>query len=258
MPQPLSSTLPVSPAEQARAHDEKIKKASRDLEGVFISHLIKVMRAAARSIDGNEMPGKDVMSDYADMELGRVLAERQGIGISDILYKSLRAGTQAFDDATMSTQDAVAPLRKPTEKQLKLLELGHGPYDVHVHRAARRYDLPPNLIRSIIDVESSGNVFAISPKNAKGLMQLTDSTAGMLGVRDVWDPKQNIDGGARYLRHLLDYFDGDLKMALAAYNAGPAAVERYDGIPPYRETQDYVDRVLHHYRVRYGGHDDTE
>jgi soluble lytic murein transglycosylase-like protein len=258
MTQPVSSTIPLTPADHAKAHDAKIRKASRDLEGVFISHLIKVMRAAARSIDGNDMPGKDVMGDYADMELGRVLAERQGIGISDILYKSLRAATETFDDATMATQRADVPARTPSQKQLKLLEIGNRPYDIHVHRAARRYDLSPNLIRSVIDVESGGNAFAVSPKNAKGLMQLTDSTAGMLGVRDVWDPKENIDGGSRYLRYLLDYFDGDLRLALAAYNAGPAAVDRYGGVPPYPETQDYVDRVLHHYRVRYGGHDDNE
>lgn len=246
-------SIPLSPADQANAHDEKIQSRSRDAERGFVSRLVKVMRAAARSIDGHNTPVKDVTGKHADMELERVLAARQGIGMSDFIYKSLRAGTEVFNDATMSTQSADVPHRKPNEKQLKLLEIGNGPYDIHVHRAARRYDLSPHLIRAMIQVESAGNAFAKSPKSAKGLMQLTDSTAGMLGVRDVWDPKQNIDGGAHYMRYLLDYFDGDLKLALAAYNAGPAAVERYNGIPPYSETQDYVDRVLYHYRVRHGG-----
>ncbi len=113
--------------------------------------------------------------------------------------------------------------------------------------AAIRYGLPPTLIRSVMAAESAGQQKAISPKGAIGLMQLMPGTAKELGV-DPHDPAQNVDGGARYLRDLLLKFDGRLWHALAAYNAGPGAVEKYNDIPPYRETINYVNRVDRAYR----------
>ena len=93
-------------------------------------------------------------------------------------------------------------------------------------------------------IESNFNVYAVSPKGACGILQLIPETAERFGVEDVFDAGENIDGGARYLRWLLERFDGDTRLALAAYNAGENAVQRYGGIPPYRETQDYVRKVL--------------
>jgi len=101
-----------------------------------------------------------------------------------------------------------------------------------------------NLLKAMIVEESGGKRHARSPKNAKGLMQLIDSTAKAVGVKNVWDPQQNIQGGARYLKQQLERFDGDVSLALASYNAGPGNVERYHGIPPFRETQNYVKRVM--------------
>ncbi|MFA5032239.1 MAG: flagellar hook-basal body complex protein [bacterium] len=112
-----------------------------------------------------------------------------------------------------------------------------------VNKAAQTYNLDPSLLDSIIQAESSGNPNAVSPKGAKGLMQLMDSTASMMGVNDSFDPEENVLGGAKYFRSLLDQF-GDVKLALAAYNAGPGTVKKYNGIPPYKETQKYVDKVL--------------
>ncbi len=116
-----------------------------------------------------------------------------------------------------------------------------------IQPAAAKYDLDPNLVAAVIWAESSGDPNAVSKKGARGLMQLMPATARELGVGNVLDPGQNVDGGSHYLRRMLDEHDGDLSLALAAYNASPDAVRKYGGVPPYRETRDYVGRVLRVY-----------
>ena len=111
-------------------------------------------------------------------------------------------------------------------------------------KAAKKYDLPAKLIHSMIQAESGFQPDAVSPAGAQGLMQLMPATARDLGVNDPFDVEQNIDGGAKYIRQMLDRFDGDIKLALAAYNAGPGTVARYNGDVPYRETRQYIQRVL--------------
>jgi soluble lytic murein transglycosylase-like protein len=114
-----------------------------------------------------------------------------------------------------------------------------------IHKAARTYDLPASLLKGVIKAESNFEVNAVSQAGAQGLMQLMPGTAKDLGVKNSFDIEQNIDGGARYLRKMLESFGGDLKVALAAYNAGPGAVRKYAGqIPPYPETERYINRVL--------------
>lgn len=113
-----------------------------------------------------------------------------------------------------------------------------------IQQAAADYRLPADLIRGVIRAESNFQVRAVSPAGAQGLMQLMPATARELGVADPFDIRQNIDGGARYLRRMLDMFDGDVKLALSAYNAGPGAVMKYDGRVPYAETRDYVRKVM--------------
>jgi len=118
------------------------------------------------------------------------------------------------------------------------------PYAQEVREAAERHGVPEGLIGAVIRVESGFNAQAVSRKGARGLMQLMPGTASMLGVRDSFDPRQNIDGGVRHLRGLIDRFGNDLKLALAAYNAGEQAVLNHRGVPPYAETRDYVTKVL--------------
>lgn len=121
-------------------------------------------------------------------------------------------------------------------------------YDDHIQEACKRYTIPAALIRAVITVESAFNPSAVSHAGAQGLMQLMPATASEMGVQDVFDPRQNILGGTRYLRTLANTFDGDIVLTLAAYNAGHQAVFRTMSIPPIAETQNYVRRVLQLYR----------
>ncbi|WP_280154459.1 transglycosylase SLT domain-containing protein [Piscinibacter sp. XHJ-5] len=114
-----------------------------------------------------------------------------------------------------------------------------------VTKIAPQYQVEPQLALAIIEAESNFDTVALSPKNAKGLMQLIPATAARFNVRNPYDPAQNIRGGVAYLSWLLAYFEGDVSLVAAAYNAGEGAVERYRGVPPYRETRAYVQKVLH-------------
>lgn len=123
-----------------------------------------------------------------------------------------------------------------------------GNFDQLIDAGAAKWGVDSDLVKAIVANESGFNPNATSPAGAQGLMQLEPATALGLGVTDPYDPVQNLDGGTRYVRGLLDRFHGDLRLALAAYNAGPYAVEKYGGVPPYAETRAYVEAVLQSYR----------
>jgi Transglycosylase SLT domain/Domain of unknown function (DUF4124) len=118
-----------------------------------------------------------------------------------------------------------------------------GQYDQHIEEAAAHHGVSPALVKAVIQVESEWDALAVSSKGARGLMQLMPFTAERFGVADSFDARQNIFGGVRYLRVLLDQFGGDVDLALAGYNAGENAVLRYRGIPPFKETRGYVQRI---------------
>jgi Rod binding domain-containing protein len=136
--------------------------------------------------------------------------------------------TQVVPDSLQRRLDQVAPL---------------------IQEAASTHGVDGNLLKAIIATESGGNAQARSPRNAKGLMQLIDSTATAMGVRNVWNPRENVLGGAKYLSKLMEQFGGDREKAVASYNAGPGAVVRHGGVPPFKETRAYVDRVMNYMRL---------
>lgn len=122
--------------------------------------------------------------------------------------------------------------------------------DTLIEQAASHHQVDPDLVRAIIQVESNFNPYAVSPKGAQGLMQLIPATARRFGVANPFDPRANIDGGIRYLKYLLGMFDGDLRLTLAAYNAGENNVARRRDVPPIRETQNYVRKIAELYPLR--------
>lgn len=139
----------------------------------------------------------------------------------------------------------VLPAGKAEERTVPQLKKE---YDGIVKTVAQKYDVPPELIHSIIRAESNYDFQAISPKGAAGLMQLMPETAKVYRVEDVFDPLENIEGGVRYLNDLIKLFNRNTGLVLAAYNAGQEAVKKYGGIPPYPETRDYIHRVMESYQ----------
>ena len=123
-------------------------------------------------------------------------------------------------------------------------DAARGRYAREIRESAERHGVSRELVEAVIQVESAFNPLAVSPKGAQGLMQLMPRTASALGVKNVFDPRENIEGGVRHLRHLIGRFPGDLPRAIAAYNAGEGAVDSFQGIPPYAETREYVKKVL--------------
>lgn len=151
-----------------------------------------------------------------------------------------RAGSRRVTRETPKKTRAVMPQDKSPDRIHR--------YDAHIREAATLYQIPDALIRAVIKVESDFDPRALSPANAHGLMQLIPQTAERMMVQDIYDPRQNILGGTRYLRVLANLFNGDLQLTVAAYNAGEGAVIRHGGIPPYAETQRYVVKVIEYYR----------
>ncbi len=145
-----------------------------------------------------------------------------------------RLEVPAPDVLAIEPEDTFGPAAAPMPRT---------PFDSIITAAAVRHRLDEKLISSVIAAESNFDPLAVSPKNARGLMQLMPDTARRLGVTDIFDPEQNINAGARYLRELLDRYNGDLTLALAAYNAGPDRVAQYRGVPPFPETRAYLSRI---------------
>lgn len=133
----------------------------------------------------------------------------------------------------------------PTNVQTKLSSANN--FEQIIEKAAEKYQLPAKLIHSIIKHESNFNPNAVSRAGAAGLMQLMPRTAQSLGVKNAFDPMDNIFGGSKYIRQMLDRYNGDIRLALAAYNAGPGNVDKYNGVPPFKETQNYVSKVMNTY-----------
>ena len=152
------------------------------------------------------------------------------------------------DVVKIEPEEVFQPIAQPPAATPAPAAANQPPYHELVLTAASRYGVDAELISSVIEVESHFNPKAISAKNARGLMQLLPETAARLGVKDIFDPKENIEGGTRYLKELLQLYNNDLTLALAAYNAGPDNVQKYGNVPPFRETESYVKQVKKKYQ----------
>ncbi|MEI8132703.1 MAG: lytic transglycosylase domain-containing protein [Leptolinea sp.] len=151
-----------------------------------------------------------------------------------------------LQESSSGSQTGTTLMRRPA-----LVAEGNdkGNFESLIKSISARYNVDPRLVSAVVQAESNFDPNAESPAGAQGLMQLMPATAKDLGVKNSLDPAQNIEGGVKYLRNMLDLYDGNVSTALAAYNAGPGTVSRYGGIPPYTETQTYVNRVLSIYQA---------
>jgi hypothetical protein len=181
-------------------------------------------------------------------DVTRLYMNKEGSSFVDVPTSEIEHFEAAPDDPTTVTQvptvtsrpvsppEVVAPGGFPGRPVINLNQV--------VNEASGRYRLDPDLVNSVIKAESDFNAHAVSPKGARGLMQLMPGTASQLGVPNAFDPQANVEGGTKYLRELLEKYNFDIVKALAAYNAGPQTVERFGGVPPYYETKAYVARIV--------------
>lgn len=248
----------------------RLVKASKGFESILTQMMIKSMTKTNEGglFGGGDGLGGDMYDSIFEAEIAKHISSKKGLGVAGMIFKKVTG--QEMDEfeklyaAIERDREIIGEKRGKTENKkeaepvkingenvqkkpispsndsLKRLEK----YDNYIDEASKKYGIDKNIIRSVILTESAANPKAISKANAKGLMQLIDTTAEDMGVRNSFDPKQNILGGTKYLAKMLRQYNGDLKLSLAAYNAGPQNVEKHNGVPPFEETKNYIARVL--------------
>lgn len=202
------------------------------------SVLALMLLATAASADGRRFTASDLPAAKLKKP-GRVVISNDSRSITAYrFFGNIRESLVSLRSARVFGTNPFGPAVYDTRASVRGAQ-----YASTIEEAARTHGVDPRLVAAVAHRESAWNATAVSRTGACGLMQLMPATARFLGVTNVFDPRENIFGGARYLRTLLDTFHGDLDLTLAAYNAGPGAVEKYRGVPPYRETQAYVAAV---------------
>jgi soluble lytic murein transglycosylase-like protein len=232
---------------------EKIASASKQFESVLTAMMLKSMNKTNGGLFGDEDGyGNDMFDTVFEQEIAQKMSATKSLGVAEILYRKI-TGEEMPDDLKFKLSSKINPIRiqnnqvpadatkvKPSSTSLERIDK----YDKHIEEASKTFGVDKGIIKSIILAESAGNHKAVSNAKAKGLMQLMDSTATEMGVKNVFNPRENIFGGTKYFAQMLRQYGGDLKLALAAYNAGPQNVEKYKGVPPFAETKTYINKVL--------------
>ncbi|MFO7445044.1 MAG: transglycosylase SLT domain-containing protein [Ignavibacteriaceae bacterium] len=241
--------------ENEKGSEARIAKAARDFESLLTSMMLKSMAQGKEGgLFGGGSEDGGFGGDYFDMifqqEIASKFSEGKGLGIADMLFRKITGKPlpsdipaiklNSFEDVPIKNYDTGLRSLQPGEKSLNRLRQ----YEKYIDEASEKFGVNKNLIKSVILTESAANEKAVSKAKAKGLMQLIDSTASDMGVNNVWNPRENIMGGTKYLSQMLRQYNGDLKLALAGYNAGPGNVNKYNGVPPFDETKKYITRVM--------------
>ncbi len=247
------------------AQKAKIANAAKEFESLLTSMMLKSMDKTTDGMFGKDSLGGDYFNTIFENEMASFISKNKSIGIADILYKKITG-----EDLEQKLKNSgLTPLQNNSKIELKNSSVNSSSispnakaidrlnkYDDIIDAASSSFGVDKNLIKSVILTESAANERAVSSAKAKGLMQLIDSTATDMGVSNVWDPKENIFGGTKYLAEMLRKYNGDMNLALASYNAGPQNVDKYGGVPPFEETQNYIKRVKGYFNhlngVNYG------
>ena len=259
--------------------DSKLREAAQSFESYFIQMMLKSMR---KTIPNAGLTKKgldyDIYLSMFDEEISKKMSERNSIGLSKIICnavqkkhhiensipiqrklapKSLKPENKFMPLDNEKTIDKLKTINKKIEikknqSSLKFNDINTiydrvNNFNGIIKNAAEKYNLEPSLIKAVIAQESGGKPGAVSSSGAKGLMQLIDITAKEVGVKQIFNPNENILGGSAYLRKMLNRNNGDLELALASYNAGPGNVEKYNCIPPFKETKNSIKKILKFY-----------
>lgn len=264
-------------------YKEEIAKAARGFESIFVNMLIKGLKETLLNDDEdnkeNMLFGANTLQSYGDMLWADDISKTgKGIGLAEMIYKQLTGGDNLETIRTIKAKSNIINHKEniPQTNNPKSINTTHNniatgtiknkpisnnrdyifadsfkdrinrrleKYQDSIYAAAEKYNIPQPLIKAVITAESAGIPTAKSKAGAKGLMQLMDGTANNLGVKNSYDPYENIMGGTKYLKMMLEQFDNNLDFALAAYNAGPGNVQKYAGVPPFNETKAYLQRV---------------
>jgi Rod binding domain-containing protein len=235
-------------------------KAARGFESMFLNMVYKEMKNGMKldkedgGEDGEMTFGADTLEGYTNMAFTDELSKvGSGIGIAQKVYQQLtgeklepyrqysQGGTKIdFKTHKVQNDNSFKPLG---DTFIDRLNSRLGNLSDIIKEASDKHNVPEHLIKAVISAESAGKSNAVSGAGAKGLMQLMDGTAKDLGVKNSFDAKDNIMGGTKYLKQMLDKYNGDTNLALAAYNAGPGNVDKYKGVPPFSETNSYLKKV---------------
>lgn len=238
---------------KTEAEKKKLAEASKQFESLLTSMMLKSMSQTTEGMFGSESYGGDSFESIFHFEIANKMSEGKGLGIANMIYKNL-TGEELPSNFNLGEirirpsserfkfKEQVREMNAITPSSESIYRVNR--FESIIDDASRRFGVNKNLIKSVILAESAGREDAISSANAKGLMQIIDSTAEYLGIRNVWNPRENILGGTKYLAELLQKYNGNLQLALAGYNAGPGNVDKYNGIPPFSETRAYVSRVI--------------